>query len=99
MKLPKAVVRRTPDNMVIIHSTASIGGVLKTLGCAIACLLVASTASAARSFQVEDLQKLSRVGGARISPDGKWVAFTVTGSDVAKKPDRDQRLDDSCRRR
>jgi dipeptidyl aminopeptidase/acylaminoacyl peptidase len=30
------------------------------------------------------MQKLSRIGGPRISPDGRWVAFTVTRSDVAK---------------
>jgi len=57
---------------------------MKTLVCAFACLLVASAASAARPFHVEDLQKLSRVGGARISPDEKWVAFTVTRSDIEK---------------
>src|SRR5579872_2391023 len=57
---------------------------MKPLACAFAVLLVASTASSARPFQVEDMQRLSRVGGARLSPDGKWVAFTVTRSDVAK---------------
>jgi dipeptidyl aminopeptidase/acylaminoacyl peptidase len=30
------------------------------------------------------MQRLSRVGGPRVSPDGKWVAFTVTRSDVTK---------------
>jgi dipeptidyl aminopeptidase/acylaminoacyl peptidase len=47
-------------------------------------LAFASPAFAAHSFHVEDMQKLSRVAGPKISPDGKWVAFTVTRSDVAK---------------
>jgi dipeptidyl aminopeptidase/acylaminoacyl peptidase len=47
-------------------------------------LAFASPAFAAHAFHVEDMQKLSRVGGPRVSPDGKWVAFTVTRSDVAK---------------
>jgi dipeptidyl aminopeptidase/acylaminoacyl peptidase len=57
---------------------------MKTLICAFVVLLVASPASAARSFQVEDMQRLSRLGGARISPDGTRVAFTITRSDVSK---------------
>ncbi len=47
-------------------------------------LAFASPAFAAHSFHVEDMQKLSRVGGPKVSPDGQWVAFTVTRSDVAK---------------
>ncbi len=30
---------------------------------------------------IEDLLNLKSVGGARISPDGKWVAYTVTETD------------------
>ena len=48
-------------------------------------ILVAAAAFAAHPFRVEDMQsRLSRLGGARISPDGKWVAFTVARSDVPK---------------
>ena len=43
-----------------------------------------STAFAAHPFQVEDMQKLSRISSPKVSPDGKWVAFTVTRSDVTK---------------
>jgi dipeptidyl aminopeptidase/acylaminoacyl peptidase len=57
---------------------------MKTLIISFAVLLFALPASAAHSFQVEDMQRLSRVGDPRVSPDGKWVAFTVTRSDVAK---------------
>jgi dipeptidyl aminopeptidase/acylaminoacyl peptidase len=42
------------------------------------------SAWAAHPFQVEDMQRLSRVGSPRVSPDGQWVAFTVTRSDVEK---------------
>jgi dipeptidyl aminopeptidase/acylaminoacyl peptidase len=43
-----------------------------------------ASAAGARPLRVEDIHTLSRVGGPRISPDGKWVAFTVARSDVAK---------------
>jgi len=35
-------------------------------------------------FHVEDLQKLSRISGPKVSPNGKWVAFEAARSDVAK---------------
>lgn len=38
----------------------------------------------AHPFRVEDMQRLSRVGEVRISPDGTWAVFTVTRSDLAK---------------
>src|SRR5215471_15001684 len=47
-------------------------------------VLTASVAWAAHPFHVEDMHALSRVGEPKISPDGEWVAFTVTRSDVAK---------------
>jgi dipeptidyl aminopeptidase/acylaminoacyl peptidase len=57
---------------------------MKTLICSLALLSFAFPARAAHAFHVEDMQQLSRVGGPRVSPDGKWVAFTVARSDVAK---------------
>jgi len=50
----------------------------------LAILCFALPARAAHSFHVEDMQKLSRVSGLKLSPDGKWVAFVVARSDVAK---------------
>lgn len=61
-----------------------VRGNIKVLVRLLAFLALASPAFAAHSFHVEDMQKLSRVGGPKVSPDGQWVAFTVTRSDVAK---------------
>jgi len=47
-------------------------------------LLVFSIAAAGEERRVpsiEDLLGLETVGGVQISPDGKWVAYTVSGSD------------------
>jgi len=57
---------------------------MKTLFCSLALCSFALSAWAAHPFQVEDMQRLSRVGSPRVSPDGQWVAFTVTRSDVEK---------------
>jgi dipeptidyl aminopeptidase/acylaminoacyl peptidase len=57
---------------------------MKALICALALLSCSITAWAAHPFHVEDMQRLSRVGDPRVSPDGKWVAFTVSRSDVEK---------------
>jgi dipeptidyl aminopeptidase/acylaminoacyl peptidase len=56
---------------------------MKTLTCAFV-MFVASTAVAGHPFYVEDMHKLARAGGTRISPDGKLIAFTVTRSDLVK---------------
>lgn len=57
---------------------------MKALFVSLFLLCVAVAAYAAHPLQVEDMQKLSRVSGAQLSPDGKLVAFSVTRSDVAK---------------
>ena len=41
-------------------------------------ILVAGEAAGPRPMTVEDLWKMQRVGSPALSPDGKWVAFTVT---------------------
>lgn len=51
--------------------------------CALAALVLLSAAPSAgqgtrRVPSVDDLLNLKSAGGARISPDGKWVAYTVT---------------------
>src|ERR1700691_1835910 len=57
---------------------------MKTLICLFSVLSLVFPAWGANTFQVEDMQRLSRVDGPRVSPDGKWVAFTVTRSDIEK---------------
>ncbi len=47
-------------------------------------LIVITSPAFARVFQVEDMQKLLRVGRPVVSPDGQRIAFAVTRSDVAK---------------
>src|SRR5262249_10008629 len=67
-----------------VCSSQASGGLMKILIYAFAALLAAVPASAAHPVQVEDMQQLSRLGSARISPDGRWVAFTVTESELPK---------------
>jgi dipeptidyl aminopeptidase/acylaminoacyl peptidase len=57
---------------------------MKTFWCAAFAAFVASTAFAGHPFRVEDMQQVQRIGSPRMSPDGKWVAFPVSRSDVAK---------------
>lgn len=47
-------------------------------------LLIATPAAVARPFTVEDMHKLSRAGNLQLSPDSRWIAFTVSRSDVEK---------------
>ncbi len=44
-----------------------------------------------RAITLEDLFAIHPVEGARISPEGKWVAYTVTTSSLAKDED-EQRI-------
>lgn len=58
------------------------GGLTRNV-CALAALVVLSAAplagqNARRVPSVDDLLNLKSAGGARISPDGRWVAYTVT---------------------
>jgi dipeptidyl aminopeptidase/acylaminoacyl peptidase len=53
----------------------------------LALVLVASSATAKETRHVptvDDLLKIDAVGSARIAPDGKWVAYTVTHTDFKK---------------
>jgi len=57
---------------------------MKALICTLAAVLAGTPALAAHPLQIEDIQKMARLGSTRISPDGKWVAYTVTLADVPK---------------
>ena len=48
------------------------------------CLLFAGLSYAGRPFTVEDMHQMLRASDAQLSPDGKWIAFSVARSDVAK---------------
>ena len=61
--------------------------------CALA-LVVAACAAAAEAqsarLTVEELLKIQRVGDPQLSPDGKWVAYTVAVPDLAANRSRTQ---------
>lgn len=56
-----------------------------SLACTLALILVGtsppSLAAQGRVPTVDDLLTLESVGGAQLSPDGRWVAYTVTSTD------------------
>ena len=63
-------------------------------GCAAALLLLALTASPAlaqaparRPLKLDDLDRVRQVADPQVSPDGQWVAYTVTRVDVAADKD------------
>ena len=43
-----------------------------------------SSAQSRRPLQASDMYRLRDVGAPRISPDGAWIAYTVTSIDSAK---------------
>ncbi len=50
----------------------------------LACVFLSTTASAQkRPFTFDEMMKVKRVADPQLSPDGKWVSFTVTTYDVA----------------
>src|SRR3984885_11397937 len=50
---------------------------------ALAILASFASAQAKRPFTFEDMMKLKRVGEPEVSPDGKWVIFSVVDVDLA----------------
>ena len=50
------------------------------LSVCLAASLVAQT-PAKRSLSVDDIYRMQEVGHAQTSPDGKWIAYTVTSID------------------
>jgi len=73
-------------------------GLLKLFPCLVPCLLAFAAASILqtsaadapkkRAINLDDLARLQRVGSPVVSPDGKWVAYTVSQIDV--KEDKGQ---------
>src|SRR6516165_8705854 len=59
----------------------------RTILVLVALALVASSALAEDKLRIptiDDLLKIDTISGARISPNGKWVAYSVTHSDFKK---------------
>ena len=50
----------------------------------------ASAAAAKRGMNLEDLAKLQRVGDPQVSPDGAWIAYTVSSVDVGEDKSSNQ---------
>jgi dipeptidyl aminopeptidase/acylaminoacyl peptidase len=50
---------------------------------AFAALVLSAFAQAKHPFTFEDMMKLKRVGDPQVSPDGKWVIFSVVDVDLA----------------
>src|SRR5690242_21399811 len=46
-------------------------------------LIIPVVAQTKRPFTFEDMMKLKRVGDPQVSPDGKWVIFSVVDVDLA----------------
>ena len=46
-------------------------------------VLLSLAAQAKHPFTFEDMMKLKRVGDPQVSPDGKWVIFSVVDVDLA----------------
>jgi len=63
-------MRFRPTAAVLIIGLASIAG--------------AQSAVAKRPIRVGDMYRVKNVNDPQLSPDGKWVAYTVTTTDSAK---------------
>jgi dipeptidyl aminopeptidase/acylaminoacyl peptidase len=46
--------------------------------------LAASSPALARPMTATDMQMMHRLGAPEVSPDGKWAAFTISDTDLAK---------------
>src|ERR1700716_2533650 len=52
-------------------------------GCLLSACLVFSQQPTKRLLKIEDMHRFHNVGDPQISPDGKWVAYTVSTVDTA----------------
>lgn len=62
--------------------TSQIRRRCSTFLCALGALLVVPGLASARGFNVDDMLAMQRVSQSVVSPDGKWVVFTVSDTDV-----------------
>jgi Tol biopolymer transport system component len=47
-------------------------------------------AAQTRTMEIEDQYRIKRVGGAQVSPDGEWVAYTVSTTNLEKDQSKSQ---------
>lgn len=45
--------------------------------------VIAVAATSGRPLRLEDLGRIQQVASPRLSPDGKWIAYTLTSVDTA----------------
>src|SRR5262249_28318548 len=81
------------DRITAHSSTRSRRSSMRSIRVAVCIALSVSAtlgAQAKRPLRVGDMYRIKNVGGLDLSPDGKWVAYTVTTTDSPKdKPDTD----------
>jgi len=58
--------------------------VVHTVAIVLATMVQGVIAQPTRPVTVEDLMRLKHVGGLSLSPDGRWVAYTIREADTAK---------------
>src|SRR5207237_8550586 len=58
--------------------------------CVLACASVALAQQTRRPLTIGDLLRVRRVGDPQLSPDGKWIAYSVAVPDVAANRSRTQ---------
>ena len=49
---------------------------------ALACLILPAQTPARHGMTLDDMQKMLRVGAPQLSPDGKWIAYTLSHTDA-----------------
>ncbi len=64
--------------------------VFQMIMCALAFACVATAQTARRALTVDDLLQVRRVGDPQLSPDGKWVAYSVAVPDKVANRSRTQ---------
>ena len=52
----------------------------------------AQISASTRPISLDDLERLHDVGSPAISPDGKWIVYTVSSSSTAPAPDNDRHV-------
>jgi dipeptidyl aminopeptidase/acylaminoacyl peptidase len=65
-------------------------GAALTMGCVVSAQTVPATPAAKHGMVLDDLAKIVRVGAPRLSPDGAWILYTVSKTDVGEDKNASQ---------